>query len=235
MLGAELSSNFTTFKGGIVLQASDGGPDVVFPEDVMKLSITDPEQVKTLYSAANKNGDVLGPIVISRSFGRGEVFYCAPRLGAVNYQPNTNVGSKWSFEMNVPLKKTLMNVVRQAMGDDPLVLKPVRIPEKVFTTFYQQNYKGRQSRVVHLLNGTGVTVKKGDRVPTSKSRPAFPAITEDMVFEIELPALGQSYAVSPDYPGQKEIYTEKLSSTRYRVTVPREALQSYTILYFHED
>jgi len=85
------------------------------------------------------------------------------------------------------------------------------------------------------LNGTGVTMKKGDILPSEKSEPAFPPLKEDLVFEISLDNLTDSFAASPDYQGHKPISTQKLSDNRYLVTVPKDALEKYTILYFNEN
>jgi hypothetical protein len=53
------------------------------------------------------------------------------------------------------------------------------------------------------------------------------------VFEIECPALSDYNAVSLDYSGRIALAVKTLSPTRYQVTVPKDALESNTVLYFH--
>jgi hypothetical protein len=234
MLDIDLSQT-ATFEDMVTLSGLTGKQGADFAGDLMKIGAVQSPKVETHVQVVSNGGDILAPAVVSGSYGQGDLVYCAAALGAVNYQDNTNIRQAITFKMKEPLKNLLMDIVHLSLGTDPLIFTPVEMPEKVFTTYYQQNHQGKRSRVVHLLNGTGVTVKTGDRIPTAKSRPAFPALVRDLVFELQLPSLSDSYAVSPDYTGKRAIVTEKLSSRRYKISVPKEALQSYTVLYFHEN
>ena len=235
MLGVQVHKDSEVLPKNSVLHSLADGAKVSFPAEINGLTITKPDQVKTTMNVINEAGDILAPAMVSGAFGRGEIFYCVPQLGQVNYQHDTGIRQEIAFEMNEPVKNLLMDVVYQSLGEEPLLFKAIDMPEQVMTTMYQQNSHGKRSRVVHLLNATGVRVKKGDRIPTSKSKPSFPPLTAEMVFEIELPALSECYAASPDYTGRIELMTKKLSSTRYQVTVPKDALKSYTVLYFNEN
>jgi hypothetical protein len=230
---AEIMMNTNEYSN--VVLRSDSNLPAEFSGKFAGFSLRKSDAGEIFLNCFDKNHKLLGPAGISRQFGNGRLFYCSPPLGAINYQTNFDTSSKFEFEMNIPCKEVLMDVFKNAFGDSQLAFKPVSIPQGVFITVYDQNVTGRQSRLVHFLNGTGVTIHKGDIVPTSKSKPAFPLLKNDVVFEIALPALTQCYAVSPDYSGHKPILTDKISPTRYRIIVPRECLESYTIVYLDQN
>lgn len=233
MIGAAPGKKFEAFPKDSLLD-TPGGVPVAFPMHILKLTVSDSKRAETILNVVKEGGAVLAPAGVTASFGKGKVFYCAPQLGAANFQNQVAVDSKWTFELNQPLAGMLLAITRNALGDAPLSFEAKAIPEQVLATVYRQEVKGRQSTSVHLLSATGVTIRKGDTLPSEKSKPAFPPLAEDMVFEIDLPSFpGESYAASPDFEGHKPVGIQKVGKTRYRITVPKDCLKTYTLVWLH--
>ena len=114
-------------------------------------------------------------------------------------------------------------------------MEEVDIPENVLVTAYRQDNDGKEQILVHLLNATGVRFKKGDPVPKRKSGDAFPALERDIAFDLRSESVGSGFVVSPDFPGKKEIGIESRGKGLFRVTVPKECLKAYAIIYLVED
>ncbi|MHC4122971.1 MAG: beta-galactosidase trimerization domain-containing protein [Planctomycetota bacterium] len=236
MMDAEISTDFDSFEDGGELTTADGKLSAIFSEPILKLTHNKRKKPEPLINIIDKNGSILTSAAVAVPFGTGRAFYCAPRLGAINYQKVCRpIGAKWTFALNKPIAQMLINLIHHCLSDKPLKFEAKQIPEKVFVTVYNQDSNGRKSALVHLLNATGVKIEKGDTLKDHKSKPAFPPITADMVFEIELAKLTESYAASPDYKGRQPVTTKKLDKNRYEVTVPKELLKAYTIVYLHEN
>jgi hypothetical protein len=85
---------------------------------------------------------------------------------------------------------------------------------------------------VHILNATGVKIKDGDKLPDPD--PQWEKIKGDMIFEISIPSVSDSYYSTPDTPGHKPVGVEKISEGRYRITVPEGTVDKYGIIYLYQ-
>jgi hypothetical protein len=98
--------------------------------------------------------------------------------------------------------------------------------------YEQPDGKDKTMTLVHLYNGTGVHMKKGERVSGQQPKNPFPPLKEDLVFEITLDQAGplQGELVSPDFTGSRPVEVEKIGERRYRVRVAKADLQAYAIV-----
>ncbi len=103
----------------------------------------------------------------------------------------------------------------------------VNAPERVYSTLYRQG----DTLVGHFLNGTGQNAKPGDVIQSPAPQPAFPPLAQDIIFSMDILELKQVYAVSPDFPGQQELAFKKLDNSRWQITLPKELLKTYTVVY----
>jgi hypothetical protein len=227
LLKCEVSAG-DTYPAETKLATTEGDLSASYSSAILK--ITDPKQSKILLNAVASDGKVLGPACVSQNMGKGSITYSAAQPGVANYQPPFDNDEQWQYERNSSLAEVLRWIVRQAAGSAPLRFEPVRMPAPLLSTVWMEELDGRRRTLVHLLNATGVRIKKGEKVLSEKTQPAFPVLESDPVFEIELPSFTAAYATSPDFQGHKTIAVEKISSTRYRVTVPREAIKAYTLV-----
>jgi hypothetical protein len=72
-------------------------------------------------------------------------------------------------------------------------------------------------------------------VPRAASDPAWAPLKNDIVFDVALPSLSKVKAVSPDWekePGKVKVFPN--GKGRYRITLPKESLKCYTILFLQE-
>ncbi|MPN03474.1 hypothetical protein SDC9_150704 [bioreactor metagenome] len=84
--------------------------------------------------------------------------------------------------------------------------------------------------LVNFLNGTGTSLAPGETIPGQLTRPAWPALTEDIEFLLPGIKAQTVYAVSPDFEGHKAL-PFSVSTDGLHVTLPKELLKAYTIVY----
>ena len=208
-----------------------GSDTVPYPLPALKVKLNN-STAGVLAELLDRDKKPVSPAMVLNKYGKGKSFYLAAGLGQPNYELESSSGKKWTFEKNKELYDLLIDVVKKA-EDDSFRLKEVNIPEKVLVTVYEQDYKGKKNVLVHLLNATGVNMKKDDIVPgRDPERNAFPALKQDLVFDLKPGRRIQSgYIVSPDYEDKREIKIEPQSDGYYRITVPAKDLKTYSIVY----
>jgi hypothetical protein len=236
VFGAAIQPNFSHYKPevGLALQMED--MEVAYPNHVLRVTVSDGDKHSVFLSVNDSEGKALSPAGLAAKYGQGEAFYVAPFLGHANYEHFSMVGRKWEYTKNQELAELLMRVIHKAAGGTPLRFEAVEMPEKLLTTVYRQHKDGQLQTLVHLLNGTGIpTLEPGQEVPGKSPTPAFPPLEEDLVFEITLENLISGFCVSPDYKEVKEISIEPLGEFRYRVTVPKDGLETYSLVYLLEN
>ncbi len=185
-----------------------------------------------LASALDASGKEIQPLLVERKYGKGKIIYCATQLSGYNYERESTYGRKWTYAMDDSLDKFNGQVLAKVIGTEKLDFTPVNIPRQVLASVYRQTVKGKNSTMVHLLNATGVKrLEIGKIVPGEIPEPAWPALTTDLTFEISLPSLKLAYAVSPDYQGRKPVQYQKKAENRYLITVPKELLGKYSIIF----
>ena len=104
-------------------------------------------------------------------------------------------------------------------------------PSKVFTSVWKER---SGAYVVHLLNGTGVKMKKGDPVLPEAPDPPFPELESDVVVVAPSGVRGRAVAVSPDFKGEKALACSTKGDGRLEVRVPRSAVKAYTLVRIEE-
>jgi hypothetical protein len=184
--------------------------------------------MKVLFNAVDNKNNVLGPACITSKFGKGSITYCSGQLGTINYQAVYR--DKWEYELDHALAKILMKSFRSAIGEKPLDFEMIQAPDQLISSLWQQTIDGSDCTLVHILNATGVRMKKGDTVVYKKTLPAFPPLTKDVIFEIKRSSLKEAYITSPDYTGHRPARIEKVADGRYRVTISKDAIQAYAMV-----
>ena len=168
-------------------------------------------------------------------YGSGRLVYCAAALGAANYEAETSYLSKWTFSMDKVVDAFNGKMLDLVLREQKLQFTPVQMPGKVLASVYRQEADGKTSTLVHLLNAGGTTVALGATVPAMPPlSPAWPALKEDIVFEIALPGLKDACVVSPDFPDRLKATFEAVPGGRYSVSVPKDSLKCYSIVYLEQ-
>ncbi len=170
------------------------------------------------------------PAGISVACGRGSVSYISGRIGSLNEEDEKTYKQEWTFEWNreaYEFQKALFGRILNAGR----TFEPVDIPRKVFVTVYRQPEGNSNYLLVHLLNATGSKMKKGQIVPKGVEGTAFPALERDIRFRVKVAGLKDAYIVSPDFSGHKTVQTRAMDGGWVEVTVPKEHLKCYSIVW----
>ena len=228
--GVDIAPNDALIKGAhkVVLRKDERA--TAFPYAAFKATPRADAQVTVLADVV-QNGRVMGPAVTINRYGKGACMYQASRLGLPNYETEHTAGKKWTFEMNRPLADLAIETIRLAAKDD-FDVKAVAVPERVLLSVHRQPGQDGEQVLVHLLNATGAArLKKGDIVPSKKAEDSFPPIGDDIVFDLRLGDFASAVIVSPDYDGQRPVSLQKLTTGYTRVTVSKDDLKAYAIVY----
>lgn len=178
------------------------------------------------YLSKSKNTDVL-----EGNYGKGKVVYCPKKYGINDFCNSFSIGRSYLFNPDAGTTALHGKVLERAIGHK-LSFEAVSIPQKVLTSVYSELRDGKKVTLVHFLNATGVKVKNGDFLPLKNTE--WEEITENMIFEISLPSISESYYTSPDSPGHKAIRVEKVSDGRFKVIVPKGTVDKYGIVYLFQ-
>ena len=100
----------------------------------------------------------------------------------------------------------------------------ISAPDKVYASVWREK---DGSVAIHFLNTTGVDNKPGEVVTDKAPVPAFPALKEDIVFEIPASGKMKATAASPDFAGVRELETKAMPGGWVRVSVPRGLFRAY--------
>jgi len=160
---------------------------------------------------------------------KGKLEYSAAPLGKSFFEPYARIGVTWTYQPNEGALAQLHQIVENLRGSNPL-LQAVQIPAAVLLTAYRQDeIDGKKTTYVHLYNGSGVTLQKGDKIPGNPPANAFPHLNKDIIFDIVLPNKSTFIAdfVSPDFEGSRNVSLQSLGNSRYRVTVFAKDLKAY--------
>jgi hypothetical protein len=221
-----------TWTEGMKLVTPDGSETAVYSKPLLKIAFgQNAKGVNILLNAVSKEKNLIDPACVSAKVGKGTMIYFAAQPGIACYQRDFRKGEEWTYELDEPMSKMLTGLVHMAWGNKPMNFSPVKMPAKVITTIWAQDTAdGKRKTMIHLLNATGTRLQKGQAMDNRKSLPAFPALTDDLIFEVELRFFTQGYVTSPDFAGHKSIKVEKIGPIRYRVTVPKDALHAYSLV-----
>jgi len=160
--------------------------------------------------------------------GKGRIIFCAKRYGLNEYCRAYTIGNTYGFSPDPALTALNEKILRQVTGSE-LSFEAVSMPAKVLSSVYNESQNGKQRTLVHLLNATGVKAENGDNLPLAD--PSWERIKGDMIFEISLPSVSESYYATPDTPGHSPVTVEKVNNERYRITVPEGTVEKYGIVF----
>ncbi len=218
-------------KGPFKLSGTAVGDQAVeFTAPMMQL-IADAAAKPTVLAEADRNNRKSIAIAEGK-VGKGTLMIVAPRLGAANYEPESTVDRVWQYEYDPAPAALFARLIERQRGPSP-AFKAIQVPAAVRLSVYEQPGEGKkQLTLVHLYNGTGVQMKKGQRVSGQQPKHPFPALKEDLVFEINLDGEGsvRGEIVSPDFAGSRPVHVKQIGDHRYEVRVGKDDLKAYAIV-----
>lgn len=223
----KLSALPVTLDGKII-----GESPLDFPEAVISVSRDPRSRMEPEILAHAKAGGQSYIAIAKGKVGKGTLIIATPRLGEANCELETTIDETWNYQYNARIGDLFANLVKQLMSDRP-VFKAVQIPTAVRTSVYRQpEGDGKTMTLVHLYNGTGVHMKVGEKVGRAPSADPFPALKQDIIFEVSLPTNDPVRAdlVSPDFNSARAIGVQSIGDRRYRVTVNKDDLKAYAIV-----
>ena len=208
------------------------GTVITFPNPVMRLRLR--EGAETLAEILGPNKKPIYPAIVRNTCGKGRCVYVAFQLGVANYEREQKGGKPATFERRPKLADLLIRLVRDA-ANASFDVEAVEVPEKVVLSVCRQEVKGREEVLIHLLNATGAGVKKGEiitwRKNWKKAGGPFPALKKDIVFDLRAGEVAGGHIVSPDYKGKRPVTLEQQGNGYMRVTVKKDDLKAYGIVY----
>jgi len=214
---------------GCSLRMGDGAIPLV--HRAMHVKLADPARSKIIGELIDDRGKVWGPAIVETKYGDGSVIYDACRLGVYNWEREYTVGDKYPYRRDKAKQDLAIEIVRRAHGQPMIFEASPATPEKVFITTYRHRRDGAEQVLVHLLNATGSVIEAGQIVPKTTPANPWPALHEDLRFEIELPSLKKAYIVSPDFAGRRPVRVTTRGD-RHTVAVSRSDLHWFSTLYF---
>lgn len=212
-----------------------GKETVKYSKGIVNLAVDKNNPPEVLAEVLDKNGKVVQPLIVARKYGKGRIIYCAAQLGGANYEAEKSYNGKWEFVMDKDVNEFFHKTIRDIMLENKaLSFEAPAIPEKVIASVYRQTVDGKTTATAHLLNATGVNMQPGQIIPGLPAPPAWPELKEDAVFEISLPKLAKAQVASPEWQGFKPVKSESLGNNRFRITVPKELIKSYAIVFLEQ-
>jgi enamine deaminase RidA (YjgF/YER057c/UK114 family) len=193
----------------------------IIPEGEKKVN-----EFMTLRAADGENY----PVGISVHYGGGSVSYISGQIGSLNEEDEKTYNEEWTFEWNQTAYE-FQKVLFDQLFCNGSSFKPIDISSKVFVTVYKQPAGDKRYTLVHLLNATGSNMHKGEVVPKGVKDNAFPELTKDIKFRVKTSGVKDAYVASPDFPGHKSVTIRLLENGWSEVTVPKQYLKCYSIVW----
>ena len=231
VMGADYNPAEPLIKGPHTVSLRRDGRTFPYPESSFKIALRADADADVLADIVDEHSRAVAPAIILNRYGKGKCIYLACRLGMVNCETESTALRKWTFEKDPELAALLVHVMTLA-GSHGFDVKAVSVPERVLMSTHRQRRPGSGSILVHFLNATGAArLKKGDVVPDRKAEDPFPALAEDLVFDIRMDAPAEAFIVSPDFPGRRPVTVKRTTGGYMRVTVDKADLKAYAIVY----
>jgi len=208
-------------RGGFCLVRVHENDAFEIPVGGVRLSQTDASRV--LVRAVGKKEEF--PVVVSPEKG---VLLSGVPWGLANYQGFGKRGQPYPYERNAKAEEAAMDLLKRILGGPPSL--EIRVGEGVLV----KAYKAGDRYAVHLLNISGLRLAHGERVPSKLPDPAFPPVKGHSVFDFHFPNLSHAWVSSPDYKGERMAWLEWENENTYRVVMPPESLERYSIVYVCE-
>jgi hypothetical protein len=235
LIGQWIGLRFTgkMVKAPVQLSGSAvGQKSVSFPQAVIQVLADSSASIQAKVLATVDTKGHKSVAIAQGKVGKGTLTVVAPRLGAANYEPESTVDRVWGYQYDPAPAQLFAHLIDAQRGDHP-PFKAIQIPPAVRVSVYEQpDGKGKTMTLVHLYNGTGVDMKKGERVSGQQPKEAFPPLDDDLTFEITLnqdgPVRGE--LVSPDFSSSRAVQVKEIGEHRYQVRVGKADLQAYAIV-----
>lgn len=186
----------------------------------------------------------LVPAIVEIPFGKGNFYYISGSFVKENYEPrmtSTTTHIHWmkdaaayKVRFNKDLNILVRNLLTRAIGED-YKTKAVKIPEGVIYAAFHQKYEGKESILIHFLNCQGKPYRKyGEPLLLLDPVPQPP-----LPFDVELKiksdsGIKEAFIVSPLKEEKIEVKISLVETNCYSVTVPKEAIKNYAILYLNK-
>lgn len=200
------------------------GQVIRFSEPITIFRTAPPQKVAADSLLNRVAGKAKTQVIITRKHGKGTFHYQTSAL-ASPLTASEKRDQKWGFEVDRQLYDIYSGVLRKVIGNASVW--QIQAPENVYTTLYRQ---GNQT-IAHFLNATAVNPGKDDIIKSGAPKPPFPSLKNDIVFSLPLKKLNKAWAVSPDFSGQQNLKFRKLTDNIYEITLPKELLKAYTLVY----
>lgn len=172
------------------------------------------------------------------SFGRGKWVYFAHKPGTAVYSTMNQINTDRKRDTgDVPavsekercLQKSMMLGAVQWALDEPMPLTVKKILNGILIKAFRKSEDN--AVVIHILNCRGErAVKFGELIPQEYDVD-FPKLNEDIVLELNLPLIKQSYLFSPDWDENRDVDVRKTSDGAFMLTIPADTLRRYEVLY----
>ena len=230
LIGLDMDPKHATIKGDYVFRWRADHKPVSVPKYAIRVTPR-PGASPTILADVVHGDAVVGPALTVHRVGKGACYYLASPLGAFNQEPETTPGRTWNFELNRPLEALFLTILDDCVpgGFD---VRAVSVPSRVFLSVHEQPGKQGEEILVHLLNMTGSgDLKKGETVTKNTPKDAFPALKNDMVVDLRLGEFSGAVIRSPDYAGARPVRLEKRDGGVTRITVNKNDLKTYAIVY----
>ena len=153
---------------------------------------------------------------------------------AAFYEPENPVRGKDATQWKCdPAKEAAFRRKVAAYIGDAAWWRVEGAPDKVYTSVFRE---ASGDIVVHFLNATGCDLWENGQFVRLKSKARYPALKDDIFFEVPRSVGSVAFALSPDF-GVEERRLEKVSASsgRLRFRLPKEFLSVYTIVRFAWD
>jgi hypothetical protein len=223
------------YEGRVTKGASQikmrSGARLDYPDGVVKVRAR--AGAELLSDQLDAKGRAAGPAVVMNRHGKGACLYLAARIATLNYQREMTIHNPWTYAPNQPAAALLVDLVGRLLPEGS-ALKADQVPDQVVMSLYRQDQDGKRRWLVHMLNATGARLKPGEKIPARKSQPAFPPLAQDLVFDLRIKSPTRAFIVSPDYPDQRPVAIADAGKGYQRITVPKENLQAYSVVYVDE-
>ena len=116
----------------------------------------------------------------------------------------------------------------------PFDVQAVSVPEKVMMSVCREQTESGPELLIHLLNATGTGVAKGQAMPRhvdwTKRGAAFPALKEDLVFDLRCAGVRTAQIASPDYEGTRPVEATPRDADTVWITVRAADFLAYAIV-----
>ncbi len=166
------------------------------------------------------------PLACVRPCGKGAVAFLPLQLSRRMYARNLQVNEVCAFQPDEGAAALYRALLRRLLEDAGAIPLATDAPAKVYVTLLEDD----ATVYVHLLNGLGAGVAKGEKVPAEARGPSFPRLERPI--HVTVPATGarEAFAVSPDFPGRRRLEMQPHADGTATVTIPPDLLKIYTIV-----